>query len=82
MQEESISRAIIIVQQGMTPSAKQALVDMAPKYILEQFLALIELILRHEIATIVTHLHDSLPYTPKAITLCFIVHSTAYMHRQ
>ena len=38
MQEESISRAIIIVQQGMTPSAKQALVDMAPKYILEQFM--------------------------------------------
>ena len=38
MQEESISRAIIVVQQGMTPSAKQALVDMAPKYILEQFM--------------------------------------------
>jgi len=38
MQEESISRAIIVVQVGMTPSAKQALVDMAPKYNLEQFL--------------------------------------------
>ncbi|XP_035670220.1 DNA-directed RNA polymerases I, II, and III subunit RPABC1 [Branchiostoma floridae] len=38
MQEENISRAIIVVQMGMTPSAKQALVDMAPKYILEQFL--------------------------------------------
>ncbi|GAB1609146.1 DNA-directed RNA polymerases I, II, and III subunit RPABC1 isoform X1 [Argonauta hians] len=38
MQEENITRAIIIVQAGMTPSAKQALVDMAPKYILEQFL--------------------------------------------
>lgn len=38
MQEENISRAIIVVQQGMTPSAKQALHDMAPKYILEQFL--------------------------------------------
>jgi len=38
MQEESINRAIIVVQRGMTPSAKQALVDMAPKYILEQFL--------------------------------------------
>ena len=38
MQEENISRAIIIVQQGMTPSAKQALVDMAPKYMLEQFM--------------------------------------------
>ena len=68
MQEENIHRAIIVVQQGMTPSAKQvllitcflfinrifpasigfktgvnlftqqSLVDMAPKYILEQFL--------------------------------------------
>lgn len=38
MQEENITRAIIVVQQGMTPSAKQALIDMAPKYILEQFL--------------------------------------------
>ncbi|XP_052774619.1 DNA-directed RNA polymerases I, II, and III subunit RPABC1 [Mya arenaria] len=38
MQEENICRAIIIAQVGMTPSAKQALVDMAPKYILEQFL--------------------------------------------
>ncbi|KAH7637645.1 DNA-directed RNA polymerases I, II, and III subunit Rpb5 [Dermatophagoides farinae] len=38
MQEENITRAMIVVQQGMTPSAKQALVDMAPKYILEQFL--------------------------------------------
>jgi DNA-directed RNA polymerase I, II, and III subunit RPABC1 len=38
MQEENISRAIIVVQIGMTPSAKQALVDMAPKYQLEQFL--------------------------------------------
>lgn len=37
MQEENISRALIVVQSGMTPSAKQALVDMAPKYILEQF---------------------------------------------
>jgi len=38
MQEENIHRAIIIVQNGMTPSAKQSLGDMAPKYILEQFL--------------------------------------------
>lgn len=37
MQEENISRALIVVQTGMTPSARQALVDMAPKYILEQF---------------------------------------------
>lgn len=38
MQEENIQRAIIVVQGGMSPSAKQSLVDMAPKYILEQFL--------------------------------------------
>ena len=38
MQEENITRAIIVVQTGMTPSAKQALVDMAPKWILEQFM--------------------------------------------
>lgn len=62
MQEENIARAVIVVQTGMTPSAKQvrhkqslsspvdrmmmmmmkivlqSLVDMAPKYILEQFL--------------------------------------------
>ncbi|VEN46926.1 unnamed protein product [Callosobruchus maculatus] len=38
MQDENIHRAIIVVQAGMTPSAKQSLVDMAPKYILEQFL--------------------------------------------
>lgn len=38
MQMQNIHRAIIVVQQGMTPSAKQSLVDMAPKYILEQFL--------------------------------------------
>jgi len=38
MQEENIHRAIILVQVGMTPTAKQSLGDMAPKYILEQFL--------------------------------------------
>ncbi|CAO2641501.1 DNA-directed RNA polymerases I, II, and III subunit RPABC1 [Lemmus lemmus] len=38
MQEENITRALIVVQQGMTPSAKQSLLDMAPKYVLEQFL--------------------------------------------
>ncbi|KAJ7373010.1 DNA-directed RNA polymerases I, II, and III subunit RPABC1 [Desmophyllum pertusum] len=38
MQEENINRAMIVVQMGMTPSAKQALVDLAPKYILEQFM--------------------------------------------
>jgi DNA-directed RNA polymerase I, II, and III subunit RPABC1 len=36
MQEENIHRAIIVVQNSMTPSAKQSLMDMAPKYILEQ----------------------------------------------
>src|SRR6218665_3050120 len=34
MQEDNITRAIIVVQQNMTPSARQAIVDMAPKYIL------------------------------------------------
>ncbi|VDN52722.1 unnamed protein product [Dracunculus medinensis] len=38
MQEQAISRAIVVVQGGMTPSAKQAITDMAPKYTLEQFL--------------------------------------------
>lgn len=38
MQEENITRAIIVVQKGMTPSAKSSLTDMAPKYILEYFL--------------------------------------------
>ena len=38
MQEENITRAIIVVQSGMTPSAKQSLQDMMPKYVLEQFL--------------------------------------------
>ena len=53
MQEENITRAIIVIQQSMTPSgmyalrfafpsyqkslAKQALDDMAPKYTLESF---------------------------------------------
>merc|ERR1711997_904864 len=36
MQEENITRAIIVVQAGMTPSAKQSLVDMAPKYKLKE----------------------------------------------
>ncbi|CAI2300352.1 unnamed protein product [Caenorhabditis sp. 36 PRJEB53466] len=38
MQEQNISRAIIVVQTGMTPSAKQSIGDMAPKYMLEHFL--------------------------------------------
>ncbi|PAV91579.1 hypothetical protein WR25_10890 [Diploscapter pachys] len=38
MQEQNITRAIIVVQTGMTPSAKQAIGDMMPKYLLEHFL--------------------------------------------
>ena len=38
MQEVDIYRAIIVVQKEMTPSAKQSLQVMAPKYILEQFM--------------------------------------------
>ncbi|XP_055351234.1 DNA-directed RNA polymerases I, II, and III subunit RPABC1-like [Paramacrobiotus metropolitanus] len=37
MQEQSVSRAIIVIKQGMTPIAKSALNDMAPKYIMEHF---------------------------------------------
>lgn len=53
MQEENITRALIVVQQGMTPSAKQSLVDMAPKYVLEQFLQqeLLINITEHEVRT-------------------------------
>ncbi|ELV09326.1 DNA-directed RNA polymerases I, II, and III subunit RPABC1 [Tupaia chinensis] len=55
MQEENITRALIVVQQGMTPSAKQSLVDMAPKYILEQFLQqeLLINITEHEVVKII-----------------------------
>merc|ERR1712215_66169 len=38
MQEENIQRAIIVVQSGLSFSAKAALTDMAPKYLLEHFL--------------------------------------------
>ncbi|EDV22513.1 DNA-directed RNA polymerases I, II, and III subunit RPABC1 [Trichoplax sp. H2] len=38
MQRENINRAIIIIQSGMTPTAKQSLIDMAPKYTLESFM--------------------------------------------
>ncbi|MEJ1280597.1 hypothetical protein NN561_011542 [Cricetulus griseus] len=38
IQEENITRVLIVVQEGMMPSDKQSLVDMAPKYVLEQFL--------------------------------------------
>ncbi|KAI6241455.1 RPB5-like protein [Aphelenchoides fujianensis] len=38
MQEQNVTRAIIVVQGGLTPSAKQAVNDMLPKYQLEVFL--------------------------------------------
>jgi len=67
MQEENISRAIIVVQQGMTPSAKQSLVDMAPKYILEQFMEaeLMINITEHEL--VCQHTHSG----PKLVSFLF-----------
>ncbi|ESP05159.1 hypothetical protein LOTGIDRAFT_151960 [Lottia gigantea] len=38
MEEENITRAVIVVQVGMTPSSKQALVELSDKYTLEQFI--------------------------------------------
>lgn len=38
MEEEKVHRAIIIVRLGLTPSAKQAMRDVAPEYIMEDFL--------------------------------------------
>jgi len=38
MKDEGIQRAIIVIQNHLTPFAKQALAEVAPKYILEQFL--------------------------------------------
>jgi len=38
MQEEGANRAIIIVRMGLTPSAKQAMRNVAPEYIVEDFL--------------------------------------------
>jgi len=38
MQRDAINRAILVTQSGgLSPSSKQALVEMAPKYILEHF---------------------------------------------
>lgn len=37
METDGVSRAVIVVQEGMTPSAKQALTDVAPRYILQMF---------------------------------------------
>lgn len=38
MEEEEITRAIIVVQTGMSPSAKKAIADMQPKYTFEPFI--------------------------------------------
>uniref|UniRef100_A0A0K0DUE1 DNA-directed RNA polymerases I, II, and III subunit RPABC1 n=1 Tax=Strongyloides stercoralis TaxID=6248 RepID=A0A0K0DUE1_STRER len=37
MQQQNVARSIIVVQNGITPSAKQCIVDMASKYTIEQF---------------------------------------------
>ena len=37
MQEQTITRAIIVVQTGLTPGARTAINDMAPKYTLDHF---------------------------------------------
>ena len=37
MKEEGVHRALIIVQQGMTSFAKQALVEMQPRFTVEYF---------------------------------------------
>lgn len=38
MKEEGVQRAIVVIKNNLTPIAKQALAEVAPKYILEQFL--------------------------------------------
>lgn len=38
MEEEDITRAIIVVSKGMSPSAKKAINDVQPKYTFEPFL--------------------------------------------
>ena len=54
MQEDNIQRAIIVVQSAMTPSARSALDDLAPKYILEQFMEqeLLVNITEHQVSVI------------------------------
>jgi DNA-directed RNA polymerase I, II, and III subunit RPABC1 len=37
MKEEGVFRAIVIIQQNLTPFAKQALAEMAPRYMIEHF---------------------------------------------
>lgn len=38
MEEEKVNRAIVIVRLGLTPSARQAMRNVAPEYIMEEFL--------------------------------------------
>jgi len=47
MQEENISRAIIVVQQGMTPSAKQVVLFRLCEYMCNQIYILYTLLLLH-----------------------------------
>ncbi|KAG9509294.1 DNA-directed RNA polymerases I, II, and III subunit RPABC1, partial [Fragariocoptes setiger] len=37
MKDEGISRGIVVIQLSMTPSAKQALTELAPEFVLEHF---------------------------------------------
>jgi DNA-directed RNA polymerase I, II, and III subunit RPABC1 len=37
MEQDGVSRGIIVISEGLTPSAKQALNAMAPRYVLEMF---------------------------------------------
>uniref|UniRef100_A0A3P8SKT9 DNA-directed RNA polymerases I, II, and III subunit RPABC1 n=1 Tax=Amphiprion percula TaxID=161767 RepID=A0A3P8SKT9_AMPPE len=74
MQEENITRAIIVVQMGMTPSAKQSLVDMAPKYILEQFLQqeLLINITEHEVNNLLSTVLTSVFQNEPTMTVKFL----------
>lgn len=38
MEEEQVHRAIVIVRAGLTPSAKQAMKNLGPDYVMEDFL--------------------------------------------
>jgi len=38
MKEQGVQRGILVIKTNLTPMAKQALTEVAPKYILEQFL--------------------------------------------
>lgn len=38
MEEDQVQRAIVIVRAGLTPSAKQAMKNLGPEYVMEDFL--------------------------------------------